>query len=93
MFRSVEEKFLAANPDSVLQGVWIWTDIKQEESEFAAAFEKLDAEKVHFVIIGDAEPDVHVLTRRPSDLAFLLELFAARKGPRFTFVRGVRPAR
>lgn len=33
LFRSVEPKFLAANPDETLQGVWIVTDIKQDEQD------------------------------------------------------------
>ena len=33
LFRSIEGKFVAADPDAVLQGAWIVTDIKQEVAE------------------------------------------------------------
>jgi hypothetical protein len=69
----------------------IWTDLRQEEGELAAAFESLDARKVHFAIVGDAKPDIHLLTRRPSDRDFLIGLFAANEGTRFTFRRGCPP--
>jgi hypothetical protein len=58
MFRSVEQKFLAVNFDTQLQGVWIVTDIKQETEELARAFNSLDPAKVHFVVLGDWEPDI-----------------------------------
>jgi hypothetical protein len=63
LFRSVEQKFLTANPDSRLQGVWISTNIKQNEERLARTFTGLDPAKVHFAVFGDWEPDVYVLTR------------------------------
>jgi hypothetical protein len=87
LFRSVEGKFLAADPQSTLQGVWIVTDIKQDEAELQAAFDALDPTKVHFAILGDAQNDVCLLTRRPQDREFLLRLFGVAEGSRFTFSR------
>ena len=87
MFRSVEPKFLAANPDETLQGVWIVTDIKQDEQELLATFDALDAAKVHFAILGDAESDVFILTRRSDDVPYLLSVFGATQSERFVFKR------
>lgn len=39
LFRSVEGKFLPADPGSTLQGVWVMTDIKQDEAKLRAAFD------------------------------------------------------
>jgi hypothetical protein len=87
LFRSVEQKFLSADPNSRLQGVWIVTDIKQEESELMQAFNLLDADRVHFAVFGDWEQDIHVLARRANDQNFLLDLFRAEPSTRFVFSR------
>lgn len=88
LFRSVEPKFLAADPDERLQGVWIVTDIKQDETELWAAFDALDPAKVHFAILADAQSDVYILTRRPEDIPHLLSVFGASQSSRFVFDRG-----
>lgn len=85
LFRSVEQKFLSADPDLQLQGAWIVTDVKQEENWLMQAFTTLDESKVHFVILGDWKPDAYVLTRRDIDRQFLLELFRIYSSNRFTF--------
>lgn len=85
LFRSVEQKFVAANPDERLQGAWICTAIKQEEQQLAGAFGALDPGKVHFAIIGDWKRDIYVLARREVDRQYLLELFRAEPSSRFTF--------
>jgi hypothetical protein len=87
LFRNVEAKFVAADPDGVLQGAWIVTDIKQEAAELAAAFERLDAAKVHFAVLGDARPDVCLLTRRAEDRPFLRDLFRVADADRYLFNR------
>ena len=88
MFRGLENKFIAADPDKQLQGAWVGTHIKQERSELLAAFEALDPQKVHFAIFGDWEPDVLILTRRTIDKLFLIRLFGVAESDRFTFDRG-----
>lgn len=85
LFRSVEQKFVPADACSRLQGVWIATDIKQDEEALVRCFDQLDADKVHFAIFGDWETDVYVLSRRPEDETYLLGLFHAEKSSRFTF--------
>jgi hypothetical protein len=90
LFRNVEEKFMPRDPDTYLQGAWIVTDLQQEAGELAAAFEALNARRIHFAILGDWEAGVHVLVRRPVDKPFLLTLLGVSESPRFVFRRGVR---
>lgn len=85
LFRSIENKFLPANPDERLQGVWIATHIQQHADALNNAFAALNPAKVHFAILGDWEPDVHILVRRDSDHEYLLDLFAALPSSRHTF--------
>ena len=88
LFRSVEQKFVAADPSVRLQGAWIFTDIQQEEELLARAFSALDPDKVHFAVFGDWKPDVYVLVRREADRQYLLDLFRGEPSSRFTFKRG-----
>lgn len=85
LFRSIESKFLSADPNARLQGAWIATDIKQEESQLEASFRALDAGRVHFAVLGDFEPDAHVLVRRAEDLEYIRRVFALLPSTRFTF--------
>lgn len=85
LFRSLDKKFLSANPDEVLQGVWIATHIQQNADALNKAFAALDPEKVHFAILGDWEPDVHLLVKREADRKYLFDLFGATPSNRFTF--------
>lgn len=87
MFRSVEQKFDAADPDATLQGVWIVTDIQQDKEALASAFDGLDPSKVHFAILGDWGSDGYILSRRPEDEQFLRALFRLQHSERFTFTR------
>lgn len=86
LFRSLEGKFRDADPDAALQGAWIVTDIQQPEDSLQAAFNALDARKVHFAILGDWQNDVYVLARRPEDREFVMRLLHLRESARFTFV-------
>ena len=91
LFRQVEEKFPAADPDVQLQGVWIDTSLKQEISELQQAFYRLDATKVHFVVFGGWEPGIEVLIRRPKDDAVILALLNEEPRPGgWSFVRRER---
>ena len=83
----LEEKFREADPQSSLQGAWIVTDIQQEEHELERAFTGLDTSKVHFAVLGDAQSDVGLLTRREEDRGFILRLFGAVETRRFQFKR------
>jgi hypothetical protein len=90
LFRSLDGKFLPANLDEQPQGVWIATHIQQNEDDLSKAFAALDPDKVHFAILGDWEPDIHVLVRRDADREWLLELFAGTPSSRFTFAPQAR---
>lgn len=85
LFRSLDKKFVPADPDEQLQGVWITTHIQQNADALNSAFAALDSDKVHFAILGDWEPDVHLLVKRDADRKYLLDLFAATPSSRFTF--------
>jgi hypothetical protein len=91
LFSSVEGKFLAADADAQLQGVWIGTDIKQEQGEFTTALNALDPSKVHFAILGDHRADGYILTRRPEDRQFLRDLLQMSESDRFVFTREEKP--
>lgn len=85
MFRSVQGKFVAADPATVLQGAWIVTHIKQNKVELARAFAALDEHLVHFAFFGDWESDVNLLVKPNVDQDFLLRMFTAVQSDRFTF--------
>ncbi len=52
-----------------------------------AAFGALDPTKVHFAILGDWLRDVYLLTRRPEDSVFLINMLRLSEGTRFVFAR------
>jgi hypothetical protein len=85
LFRNLENKFLCADPDTVLQGAWIMTHIVQNRSLTEQSFLALDAGRIHFAIFGDWEADVHILARRKQDKKFLLDVFTAFESSRFTY--------
>jgi hypothetical protein len=85
LFRSVEQKFISIEPDVQLQGVWIHTNIKQDEDRLLDAYADMDESKVHFAILGDWKPDAYVLVRREQDRRYLIDLFQIEPSSRFTF--------
>jgi hypothetical protein len=87
LFRSLEQKFMPIDPAVRLQGAWLATHIKQEETELRDAFLKLDAKRVHFAILAHWEPGGLVLVRNDSERPFLCELFGIQESDRFTFRR------
>lgn len=87
MFRKIEEKFCEVAPDIQLQGVWIVTELQQEESEFSSAFAGLNARKVHFAVIGDWAGGIALLTRREQDRGTILGFFGAETADRYFFKR------
>ena len=89
IFRSIEGKFDTSDPNYFLQGAWIVTDIKQDERLLSAAFEVLNASKVHFTIIGDWKSDAHVLVKRSEDEQYLRALFHIQESDRFTFTKNI----
>lgn len=88
LFKSIENKFLSADPDTILQGAWITTEIKQENTALRQAFDQLNHQRVHFVVLGDAEDDAFMLVRRNDDEKYLRDMFKAKESARFTFNYG-----
>ncbi len=87
MFRSTESKYAQKDPAQQLQGVWIETALKQEETELQNSFNALDGSRVHFAIFGGWKPGIKLLTKRSEDKQFLLELFNESIGDNFHFNR------
>ena len=87
LFRSIEQKFIQKDPALQLQGIWVATELQQEESELNMAFDSLDHMKVHFAVLGDWDPGIKLLARREEDRQFLLGLFQEEASNRFCFSR------
>jgi hypothetical protein len=85
LLRNVEEKFLPRDPDTYLQGAWIVTYLQQEEQKLFSAFNALDSQKIHFVVLGDWEEGVYVVVRRAVDKPFLLNRLGVHESARFIF--------
>jgi hypothetical protein len=88
LFKGVESKFKERRPDDVIQAVWISTALKQEVSELAAAFAKLDAGRVHAAILGDWGDDVYIWANDPAARERLVRVLGVRSSDRFVFRRG-----
>lgn len=87
LFRSIENKFDHKDPAIQLQGIWVATELQQEEAELNLAFNNLDHLKVHFAVLGDWDPGIKLLVRREEDRQFLLGLFREEATDRFSFSR------
>lgn len=85
IFRSIEGKYLPADPDERLQGAWIVTQVKQEYKELNSAFNALDSSKVHFAILGNEFEGACIITRRPEDEAFLRTILKLSPSKSFTY--------
>ncbi|MEM6962393.1 MAG: hypothetical protein AAF550_11740 [Myxococcota bacterium] len=75
LFRSVEHKYDPTDPDVQLQGVWVFSALKQEERELRQAFDSLDPERVHFAVLGGWRRGIRVLSRRAEDVITVLSVF------------------
>jgi hypothetical protein len=87
LFRNLEKKLLPRDPSEVLQGAWITTSIKQEESELRATFARLDHSRVHFAILGDWEEDAYILCDDSAVHETLMGILHIRQSRRFVFNR------
>ena len=61
LFRSVEKKFRARKSTDAIQGVWVKTGLMQEEDDLRAAFEALQPDHVHVVVLGTWDEEAYVL--------------------------------
>lgn len=87
LFRSVEAKFKPCAPGPVVQGAWVHTPLKQEETELLSAFGSLDPTRVHVVLLGGWEDDVYVLAGDNTVKEDALRLLRVRESRRFVFQR------
>lgn len=88
LFKSIECKYAAAEPEAQLQGAWIFTALQQETVSLERAFDALDATKVHFAVLGGWKKGVKILARREADRALLLGLFDEEESANFEFTAG-----
>ncbi len=88
LFRNLEEKFQPRDPKRSLQGAWITTELKQEESELRAAFAQLDRRRIHFAVLGDWDDDVYILCDDEAIRRRIAEFLRIRESRRFVFSRG-----
>jgi hypothetical protein len=89
LFRSIEDKFLEADPEQFLQGVWVVTQVKQELAKLRRAFDALYPNKIHFAIFGDHRNDAFILVKRQEDEAFIRDHLILSPSERFTFITPV----
>jgi hypothetical protein len=87
IFRSLEKKFKPNDVESIIQGAWIRTLLKQEERELQASFSQLDCTRIHFAILGDWKDDVYLLCDNSLIREKLLAIFNIRESNRFVFNR------
>lgn len=90
LFRSIENKYSRQDPARQLQGIWVVTEVQQENSELNMAFDTVDHMKVHFAVLGDWDPGIKLLVRREEDYQYLLDIFHEVASDRFSFVRPVQ---
>lgn len=87
LFRSIESKLASRSPDSVLQGAWIASGLRQESRELEDSFRRLDPSKVHFAVLGGWDDTVHLLTQEGVPRDDILRLLRVRETDQLTFVR------
>jgi len=84
LFKSVENKLQERCYLLQLQGVWIHSDIREDEEKLAAYFEKaLNRKKVHFAILSDWENDAYILARNRIITSLLKRIFRLTESKRF----------
>ena len=84
LFKSVENKLNERSYLKQLQGVWIHSDIKQDEDKLTLCFSKtLNSRKVHFAILSDWEEDALILARNPIIKRILKKIFTLTESRRF----------
>ena len=87
LFVGLEAKFRPRSPSEVVHAAWIGTDLKQEETELAAAFERLDRDKIHVALLGDWNDDVYILAHDVSARQHAVDVLGVRESKRFVFRR------
>jgi len=84
LFRSVEKKLKERCYMLQLQGVWIHSEIKEDEEKLTAYFrDNLNRKKIHFAILSDWEGDACILARNRMITILLKRTFGLRESKRF----------
>jgi hypothetical protein len=84
LFKSVEHKFRKRCYVLQLQGVWIRSDIKEDEERLRAYFNNdLNRRKIHFAILSDWENDAYTLARNGIIKHLLKRVFGLSESKRF----------
>lgn len=87
LFVGLEGKFRPRPSTEVVHVGWVGTDLKQEESELAVAFGRLDRTRVHVALLGDWEDDVCALGHDALALQHVIGVLGVRRSERFVFRR------
>ncbi len=87
LFKDTEGKFITNNPNEILQGVWIISQLQQERSELHVAFDSTDPMKLHFVVLANWGQDAYVLIRNGIAMKSVTKLFNVIHSDRFVFDR------
>jgi hypothetical protein len=87
LFKDTENKFITKNPNEILQGIWIISQLQQERSELHAAFDSLDPMKLHFAILANWNQDAYILIRDGINRELIETLFGIKYSDRFVFDR------
>ncbi|MGH9198999.1 MAG: hypothetical protein ACRD1T_25135, partial [Acidimicrobiia bacterium] len=89
LFEGVLSKFVAHSPAEYLQGIWVITKVKQEETELQAAFRNLDARRIHFAVISNMSRECQLLSQPEVDRSVLVRALNLSERPdRIVFRRG-----
>ena len=91
LFKSVESP--GPPPFPFLQGVWIHSSIKEDEGLLRTYFRsRLDARRIHFVVISDWQNDALVLARDREVQEYIEGTFDLSPSGRFTSREYAGPA-
>jgi hypothetical protein len=87
LFRNIERKFKPRPTDEAIQAVWIKTGLKQEVMELQAAFDALDAAKIHAAVLGGWGAEACVLARDEKTKRRVRKILGLRRGEGLVFDR------
>lgn len=85
MARGVQHKFAPADSAQRLQGVWVTTVLAQRADLLMQAFELLDADRVHFLVLNNNHREGLVFTRRNVVGDWVYDLFGLAERPDLVF--------
>ena len=88
LFRGLRHKFAVRDSADCTQGAWIFTRVKQEVCSLYAAFDALDASRVHFAAVSNRKRECILLVRPGVNREHILKTLRAVEIPdRVTFRR------